>query len=465
VYNIKVKGEAKMLTNNKDSQKLTLKLIQKTNNELVKKEFGAITLISEDKTLYLYMACENCTVDCPCKCMRKLKGILSRFIATNKYNINIDIPSFMEHYQPKHMKAFRVIVETILFSTHKMVSRKEKQSTDDVIYNLVYSAVPEFDEIFTESEIKMEFVNFARDLQDLPPNEGISTKIAELIEAKAKTIEGVKIKIYNKAEIEKMGMGLLLAVNAGSEVEPRVVVLEYNGDTSKPKTALVGKGITFDSGGYNLKPGNFMKGMKFDMSGAAIMSSTVMALAKAKAKANVMSVAMLTDNRIGGHATLTESVIKSYNGKTVQIDNTDAEGRLVLADGITYALRDGKADRVIESSTLTGAIVVALGKWHTGVFTKSEELWTELEAAAGTQPELVWRMPMIWEHLDRMKNTPIADLTNAEPMREAGSATAAAFLNVFAEGKPYMHLDIAGTADNGARGKAVMLRSLFEMLK
>jgi leucyl aminopeptidase len=190
-----------------------------------------------------------------------------------------------------------------------------------------------------------------------------------------------------------------------------------------------------------------------------------MALAKAKAKANVMSVAMLTDNRIGGHATLTESVIKSYNGKTVQIDNTDAEGRLVLADGITYALRDGKADRVIESSTLTGAIVVALGKWHTGVFTKSEELWTELEAAAGTQPELVWRMPMIWEHLDRMKNTPIADLTNAEPTREAGSATAAAFLNVFAEGKPYMHLDIAGTADNGARGKAVMLRSLFEMLK
>jgi leucyl aminopeptidase len=244
----------------------------------------------------------------------------------------------------------------------KWYQEKEKQSTDDVIYNLVYSAVPEFDEIFTESEIKMEFVNFARDLQDLPPNEGISTKIAELIEAKAKTIEGVKIKIYNKAEIEKMGMGLLLAVNAGSEVEPRVVVLEYNGDTSKPKTALVGKGITFDSGGYNLKPGNFMKGMKFDMSGAAIMSSTVMALAKAKAKANVMSVAMLTDNRIGGHATLTESVIKSYNGKTVQIDNTDAEGRLVLADGITYALRDGKADRVIESSTLTGAIVVALGK-------------------------------------------------------------------------------------------------------
>ncbi|KAJ3636345.1 hypothetical protein Zmor_008699 [Zophobas morio] len=258
--------------------------------------------------------------------------------------------------------AFRVITEAILFMDHNQISRKENHKNKEVKYNLVYTGAPEFDEIFESSMIKMEFVNFARDLQDLPPNEGIAPKLADLISEKAKTIDGVKVTVYTKSEIEKMGMGLLLAVNAASEVEPRVVVLEYNGDSSKQKTALVGKGITFDSGGYNLKPGNFMKGMKFDMSGAAIMASTVMALAKSKAKANVMSVGMFTDNRIGGHGTLTESVIKSYNGKTVQIDNTDAEGRLVLADGITYAIRDGKADRVIESSTLTGAIVVALGK-------------------------------------------------------------------------------------------------------
>jgi leucyl aminopeptidase len=453
-----------MLLNNSESQKLTLRLVQKPKNELIKKENGAVTLISEENTLYMYMACENCPQGCSCKCMRKLRNAISNFVSKNTYDINIDINSFMEFYQPRMEIAFRVITEAILFTSHNQISRKENHKDKEVKYNLVYTGAPEFDEIFESSMIKMEFVNFARDLQDLPPNEGIAPKLADLISEKAKTIDGVKVTVYTKSEIEKMGMGLLLAVNAASEVEPRVVVLEYNGDPSKPKTSLVGKGITFDSGGYNLKPGNFMKGMKFDMSGAAIMASTVMALAKAKAKANVMSVGMFTDNRIGGHGTLTESVIKSYNGKTVQIDNTDAEGRLVLADGITYSVRDGKADRVIESSTLTGAIVVALGKWFTGAFTKSDELWAEIEEAAKVSPESIWRMPMIWEHLDKMKATPIADLTNSEPGREAGSSTAAAFLNEFAEGKPYLHLDIAGTADDETRGKGVMIRTLFEML-
>jgi leucyl aminopeptidase len=157
-------------------------------------------------------------------------------------------------------------------------------------------------------------------------------------------------------------MGLLLSVNAGSKVEPRVVVAEYIGDESKPKTALVGKGITFDSGGYNLKPSQFMEGMKFDMSGAAIMLSTVMALAKAEAKTNVVAVGCFTDNRIGSTATLPESVITSMNGLTVEINNTDAEGRLVLADGITYAIREKAATRIIEASTLTGAITIALGR-------------------------------------------------------------------------------------------------------
>jgi leucyl aminopeptidase len=176
-----------------------------------------------------------------------------------------------------------------------------------------------------------------------------------------KNIPNVKLRVLGLKEAQKLGMGLLLAVNAGSHVEPRVVVVEYSSDSTLPKTVLVGKGITFDSGGYNLKPSAFMKGMKFDMSGASIMISTVLALAKAKAKANVAAVGMFTDNRIGGQATLPESIIKSMNGLTVQIDNTDAEGRLVLADGLTYGVKELKADRLIEASTLTGAIDVALG--------------------------------------------------------------------------------------------------------
>lgn len=351
-----------MLLKNKDNFSLTLQLVSKTDNELIKKENGVTTLISEDKIIYLYIndQCES-GQKCSCKCLRKLKKYITSFVKQNKYDVNVNIASFCEFYQPKHEEAFRVIIESIMFENNKTYSMKSGKERNEVNYNLIYNNVSEFDEILSESTIKMEFVNFARSLQDLPPNIGTSVYIADKIKEKASEIESVKCTVYTKSEIEKMGMGLLLAVNAASEVEPRVVVLEYCGDSSKPKTALVGKGITFDSGGYNLKPSAFMKGMKFDMSGAAIMSSTVMALAKAKAKANVMSVACLTDNRIGGHGTLTESIIKSMNGQTVQIDNTDAEGRLVLADGITYAFRNGKADQVIDSATLTGAIVVALG--------------------------------------------------------------------------------------------------------
>ncbi|KAF5307438.1 hypothetical protein FQR65_LT18424 [Abscondita terminalis] len=242
---------------------------------------------------------------------------------------------------------------------HDGVSMKKENKPKKSI-NLIYSD-SKLDAIYNEVVTKMEYVNFARDLQDLPPNIGTSVEIANRIEAKAKKIAGLKVTVYTKKQIEDMKMGLLLSVNAGSSVEPRVVVLEYIGDPSKEKVAFVGKGICFDSGGYNLKPSNFLKDMKFDMSGAAIMSATVMALAASKAKCNVASIAMLTDNRIGHTATLTESVITSMNGLTVQIDNTDAEGRLVLADGITYAVRNLKADKIIDLATLTGAIVVALG--------------------------------------------------------------------------------------------------------
>lgn len=448
-----------MITKNDKKFALTLKAVNADSkiNELIIKEQGVFTLISEEKTMYLYF-------DSKCECLRKLEKYLCTFIGINKYDINIDVESFLNIYKSKKIEAFRTLIEVASFAGHNKFEMKLKPKTNKS-YNFIYNSTKELDDMWNSSTIKMEFVNFARDLQDLPPNVGTSVEIAKRISDKAKTVEGIKVTVLDKKQIEAMDMGLLLAVNAGSHVDPRVVILEYVGDAKKPKTVLVGKGISFDSGGYNLKPSNFMKGMKFDMSGAAIMSSTIMALAKSKAKCNVASVAMLTDNRIGGHATLTESIIKSMNGMTVQIDNTDAEGRLVLADGITYAVRNLKADRIIDAATLTGAIVVALGKWHTGVFTKTDAMWNELEKASLNSLERVWRQPLLKEHLQAMQKTPIADLTNAEPSREAGSSTAAAFLDIFAEKKEFMHLDIAGTAEANNRGKAVMLRTLFEMLK
>ncbi|ASP28492.1 leucyl aminopeptidase [Spiroplasma corruscae] len=454
-----------MMTFNKEKHSLTLKLITDSKNKLVIKKNGYVTLISEDKTLYMYVGCIK--GDNTCKCLRKLSSYISNFVINNKYDINIDLDSFLGFYEDKKERAARVIFDSILFNDHKKISRKLNNDVQkEVLYNIESISNKELESIFTESVTKMEFVNFARDLQDLPPNEGTAPLIADLIQKKAAEVGNIKCTVFNKQEIEKLGLGLLLAVNKASEIEPRVVILEYCGDSSKEKIGLIGKGITFDSGGYNLKGSQFLTGMKFDMSGAAIVSSTVLALAKSGAKTNVVSVAMLTDNRIGGHGTLTESIVKSYNGVTVQIDNTDAEGRLVLADGISYAVRNLGVDKVFDIATLTGAMRFSLGKWHTGVFTKYDRLWQLIEKAAYNQSELVWRLPMIWEHLEIMKSTPIADLTNTgQPNAGAGSATAAAFLDLFAEEKPYLHLDIAATAQENGRGKAIMLKTLFDLLK
>ncbi|AGR41629.1 M17 family metallopeptidase [Spiroplasma taiwanense] len=444
-----------MININKGNHSLTLSAVSSKDklNELVIKESGVASLISEDKKIYFYLA-DNVSID-------QLESNLERFINSNKYNLNVDVDSFLKIFNNKE-EVFQKVIETIIFASHKAIVFKKEEEVKEISYNFIIDE--KFNDLLNISLIKMEYLNFARDLQDLPPNIGTSIAIADKISSKAKEINGIKVTIYNKKQIEEMGMGLLLAVNAGSNVEPRVVVLEYNSDSSQKRTALVGKGITFDTGGYNLKPSNFLENMKFDMSGAAIVSSTVMALAKAKAKCNVVSIAMLTDNRIGGSATLTESVIKSMNGQTVEITNTDAEGRLVLADGITYAIRNEKAERAITVATLTGAIAIALGRWFTGTFSKQDVFHNEFSNAAKKAQENIWRQPLIEEHLKEMQCSKVADLANSEPGREAGSSTAAAFLDSFAESKEYIHLDIAATADRNKRGRAPMLKTMFELL-
>ncbi len=444
-----------MVTNNQNNFAVTLKACNENNtkNELIVKEAGVGTLISEEKTIYLFIGKGNCK--------SSLRKHLEAFISSNKYNMNVDVESFLEMFEVKE-EAFQTVVETIMFAAHEQIDFKSEK-TNSKNYDLKFDSA-KYGDIFDKSQIKLEYLNFARDLQDLPPNIGTSIEIANRIVNKAKEIEGIKITVLDKEEIEQQGMGLFLGVNAGSSVEPRLVVLEYVGDPSKTRTALVGKGITFDSGGYNLKPSNFLENMKFDMSGAAIVSSTVMALAKAKAKCNVVSIGLLTDNRIGGKATLTESVITSMNGQTVEITNTDAEGRLVLADGITYAIRNEKAEKIITVATLTGAIAVALGRWFTGAFSTNDEFYSEFENASKVAQESIWRQPLICEHLKAMKCSKVADLANSEPGREAGSSTAAAFLNSFAEKKAYIHLDIAATADINRRGRAPMTRAMFELL-
>ncbi|QGS52395.1 M17 family metallopeptidase [Spiroplasma tabanidicola] len=445
-----------MITCNQKSFNITLKAITKESdvNPLVIKENKEFTLISEEKTLYVCM--------CPKMTLFKMQAFILDFVKSNNMDLNVDLDSFVEIYQNKE-EVLQLLVETFMFANHKQIEMKTEE-TKHKSYDLIFSA--QYENIYENSKIKLEYQNFARDLQDLPPNLGTSITIADKIIEKAKENKEIKVTVYGKKEAVSYGMNLFLAVNAGSNIDPRIVVLEYCGDSSKPKTALVGKGITFDSGGYNLKPGNYLKNMKYDMSGAAVVSATVMALAKRKAKCNVVSVAMLTDNKIGGLATLPESIVKSMNGLNVEIADTDAEGRLVLADGMTYAIREAKAERLFTVATLTGSIFSALGKWQTGVFANNDEFFEEFNQGVLKAQERIWRMPLLSEHLEPLEFTKIADIASCELSNKDGaySCTAAAFLNQFSEEKPYLHLDIAGTADFDARGLAPMQKSLYELL-
>lgn len=452
-----------MITLNAKKEELTLVAIDGTNvPKFVKEDDGAITFISEAKTIYLVLKGKKVDQQ------KAIIKTLTNFVKTNKYNVNLDVASFIKVMDQKLDAeiVFNTIVETIASVSFEAFSLKEKANKKDekkdTIYNLV--STKNFDQQFGKEMIKTEYVNFTRTLQDTPPNIATSVYLANAIVAEAKKVKGLKVTVLGRKEAEELKMGLFLGVNAGSHVEPQAVVLEYVTDEKLPRTALVGKGITFDSGGYNLKPSQYMNGMKFDMSGAAIMLSSIIALAKAGAKANVVGIGMFTDNSIGGHATKPEAVLTSMNGKTVEINNTDAEGRLVLADGITYVIRNLKADRIIEASTLTGAIEIALGNWFTGAFTTDDQLFADFEKASKYTGEGVWRLPVLEEHLKVMQASVLADLTNSEPGRGAGSSTAAAFLNAFAEEKPYLHLDIAATADDKKRGTGIMVKTIFELL-
>ncbi|WP_161565713.1 M17 family metallopeptidase [Mycoplasma sp. ATU-Cv-508] len=364
---------------------------------------------------------------------------------------------------------YRLIVWSLAQAKHPAykLSVKPKKVPDVFSLTLVDSQGPS-----SEKNAQLENLltvaraaNLARDLQDTPPNLLNSEQFADKIRTELANVAELKLEILDQKAIQALGMNLLLAVNAGSPVEPRVVVIEYLGaPESQEKIALVGKGITFDSGGYSLKPSNFQSGMKFDMSGAAAVCATMKALAELKPAVNVVAVACLTDNRIGKTATLVESVVKSLDGKFVEIEDTDAEGRLVLADGISYAIKHKNVSEIIDVATLTGAASRALGPWFTGVMANDASLMDRFGQASQISKERIWPLPVIREHREIMRKSQTADLSNFPGEVKAGMSTAAAFLFEFSQGKPHLHLDIAGTAYAKKRGQGVMVKTLLTYL-
>jgi leucyl aminopeptidase len=294
------------------------------------------------------------------------------------------------------------------------------------------------------ARVYSEAANRARDLQETPANFARPEDLARRAEEIAAGNEKVTVEVLDGDAIRAKGMGGIAAVSQGGPVDPRLIVLRYAGGGDGPTLGFVGKGVTFDTGGIVLKPGAGMQEMKFDMSGASAVLEATAAIAELGLPVDLLTVVPSTENMPSGTAVKPGDVITQYNGKTVEVNNTDAEGRLILADALAYAIELG-AERLVDLATLTGAMVIALGSTYAGVHSNDDALARELSAAGEESGELVWRMPLHAEYADLMKGT-VADLSNLSKKREAGSITAASFLREFVDDTPWAHVDIAGTA-------------------
>jgi leucyl aminopeptidase len=322
---------------------------------------------------------------------------------------------------------------------------KSKKSNGNGLESLaiVVSNVAAANKAFVKYAAIAEGNHIARNLVNEPANVLTPPVFAE--RAKALTKAGVKVEILTPTQMKKLGMHALLGVALGSPHEARLVVMRWNGGKKGAKpVAFVGKGVTFDTGGVSIKPAAGMEDMKGDMAGAACVTGLMLALAKRKAKVNAIGAIGIVENAIDGKAQRPGDIVKSMSGQTIAVLNTDAEGRLVLADVLWYVQNRFKPQFMVNLATLTGAILVALGKEHAGLFSNNDELAARLSAAGLATGEKVWRMPLTPEY-DKMIDHDVADMKNIGG-RHAGSITAAQFLQRFVNGVPWAHLDVAGTA-------------------
>lgn len=294
-------------------------------------------------------------------------------------------------------------------------------------------------------------MSLMRDLANQPANVCTPTYLSNAAKALAREYRSIRVRVLNEAECRRLKMGSFLSVTAGSDEPARLIVLEYYGAARKDKpTVLVGKGVTFDTGGISLKPPANMDEMKFDMSGAASVLGTFKAVAELDLPVNLVGVVPACENMPSGRATKPGDIIRSMSGQTIEVLNTDAEGRLILCDAITYARRFNP-DVVIDIATLTGACVIALGNHLTGLFSNDDELAAALKAAGERADDRAWPMPIGEEYAEQLKSN-FADIANVAG-REGGAITAACFLSKFTEGLRWAHLDIAGTAYVGGTQK------------
>jgi leucyl aminopeptidase len=337
------------------------------------------------------------------------------------------------------------IVEGTLLTAYRFDRYKSKPPEDaGGLAALVVSAHDDLTDVVAEAEIVARAVNAARTLQNTPANAMTPTHLADAARVLGE-LDGVTVEVVGRAGLERLGMGSFACVAQGSPEEPALITLHYEGPhPSGPVLGLVGKAVTFDTGGISIKNANKMSDMKFDMSGGAAVLGAIEAIAELRLPVRVVAVVGATENMPAGNAVKPGDVVTAANGTTIEIINTDAEGRLVLADCLTHAVNQG-AERLVDIATLTGSIITALGNTHAGLFA-SDDAWAGQVGDAGKATgETVWRLPL---HADYAKalDSDTADLMNVNETRKAGSSVAAQFLQRFTAEVPWAHLDIAGTA-------------------
>jgi len=338
------------------------------------------------------------------------------------------------------------IAEGIVLSNY--VFDKYKENKDKVELTtavLQFSNSADFLKGIRIGEIIANSTNFSKELVNEPPIVTTPSYLERTAKNIASKSSKMTIKVLNKKDMKKLGMNALLSVSKGSVEQPKLIILTYNGGNSKT-TALVGKGITYDSGGYNIKPTGYLEDMKCDMGGAAAVLGTMKAISELKLKKKVIGVIPTCENLVSSTAYKPGDIIKAYNGKTIEIGNTDAEGRLVLADALSYTEEKYKPDQIIDIATLTGACMIALGYYASGLVGNDDKLQSELEKAGNESYDRVWRLPFFEEYQDNMDGD-VSDLNNVSLKQKSygGAITAGVFLSKFVKKAKWAHLDIAAT--------------------
>ncbi|MEW9501993.1 leucyl aminopeptidase [Jeotgalibacillus marinus] len=380
--------------------------------------------------------------------LRESFGVAGKLIKKSRFkNISIALDTFTTD-RIEATDVAHALTESIILSTYAFEGYRQKSNVPEVnIESLAVYTDIDKKEINAALEVGQalgEGTNTARTLVNMPSNLLTPTKMADYAQELADRY-GFEAEILGLEEMQSIGMGALLAVNQGSSEQPRMIVLKHKGrEEWTDVLGLVGKGITFDTGGYSIKPKDGIVGMKADMGGAAAVLGTMEIIGKLQPEQNVVAVIPASDNMVSSTAFKPDDVITSLSGKTIEILNTDAEGRLALADGVTYAKQHG-ANYIVDVATLTGGVIVALGLDKTGALTNNEELFEQVLEASAEAGEFIWQLPYTEGDKKRVRKSPVADLNNS-PGRDGHALFAGAFIGEFTEGTPWVHLDIAGTA-------------------